>query len=291
MKVSAAAPGVRAILTSEAAEGRPAMGEQRGSVRTVSGRPDTGHPALRLLALPHSGGRAESFIGWRDALPAAFPRTAVDLCAAQYPGHGDRLAEPPLEEVGAIAEEIVADLTRLPPADLVLFGHSFGSAVACEVARRCPKAGLDVVLLVASSAWAPGDPARPPRDEHLLSDEELWERLVALGGLDPVIAAHIELRDLLLPAMRADIAAHERYLGCPDSVTLHCDVHACMARKDPLVPVLAGRHWGRLTTGNASTDIRPGAHFHVFDDPAPLLADLARRVFTRTKGGASAHEQ
>jgi surfactin synthase thioesterase subunit len=287
MKVSAAALGVRAILTSEAAKGRSAMGVHRGAVRTVS---STERPGLRLLGLPHSGGRAENFTGWRAALPAAFPGTAVELCAAQYPGHGDRLAEPPREEVGAIAEEIVADLTRLPPADLLLFGHSFGSAVACEVARRCPGAGLDVVLLVASSAWAPGDPDRPPRVEHLLPDEELWGRLVALGGIDPGIASQTELRDLLLPAMRADIAAHERYLGCPDPVSLHCDVHVCMARGDPLVPVLAGRHWGRLTTGNTSLDIRHGGHFHVFDDPAPLLEDLARRVPVHTKGGSSAHE-
>lgn len=263
------------------------MGLHRGAVRTLTGTP---RPGLRLLALPHSGGRAESFAGWRAPLPAAFPGTAVELCAAQYPGHGDRLSEPLREEVGAIAEEIVADLTRLPPADLLLFGHSFGSAVACEVARRCPGAGIDVVLLVASSAWAPGDPARSPGDDHLLPDEELWERLVALGGIDPGIASEPEIRALVLPVMRADIAAHERYLGCSDPVSLSCDVHACMARGDPLVPVLAGRYWSRLTTGNASVDVRPGAHFHVLDDPALLLADLARRVPVRPKGGRTAHE-
>ncbi|WP_328316140.1 thioesterase II family protein [Streptomyces sp. NBC_00388] len=252
----------------------------------------TGHPRpdLRLLALPHSGGRAEGFAGWRALLPAAFPGVAVELCAAQYPGHGDRLAEPPMAEVGRIADEIVADLTGLPPADLVLFGHSFGSAVACEVARCCPGAGVDVVLLVASSAWAPGDPSRPPRDEHLLPDEELWKRLVALGGLDPGIAAETEVRDLLLPALRADIGAHERYLACPDQVSLSCDIHACMGRGDPLVPVRAGHYWSRLTTGNASVDIRAGAHFHAYDDPAALLADLARRVPAHAKGRRTAHE-
>lgn len=280
MKDSAAVPGGRAILASEAEKGDSAMGVHRGSVRTVA---HTERPALRLLGLPHSGGRAENFAAWRTALPAAFPGTAVELCAAQYPGHGDRLTEPPAEDVGTMAEEIVADLARLPPADLLLFGHSFGSAVACEVARRCPGAGLDLVLLVASGAWAPGDPARTPRDEHLLPDEELWERLVALGGIDPDVAAQTELRDLLLPAMRADIAAHERYLSCRDPVGLDCDVHVCIARGDPLVPGPAGRHWGRLTTGSTSLTLVPGGHFHVFDDPAPLLADLARRIPVHTR--------
>lgn len=255
------------------------MGLHRGSVRTVTRQP---RPELRFLALPHSGGRAEGFAGWRALLPAVFPGVAVELCAAQYPGHGDRLAEPPMADVGAIADEIVADLIALPPADLVLFGHSFGSAVGCEVARRCPAAGIDVVLLVASSAWAPGDPERLPRDEYLLSDEELWERLIALGGIDPGIAAEIEVRDLVLPALRADIGAHERYLACPEPISLSCDVHACMARGDPLVPVRAGRYWSRVTTRNASVDIRTGGHFHAYDDPAPLLADLARRVPRRS---------
>ncbi|MXG26839.1 alpha/beta fold hydrolase [Streptomyces sp. YIM 132580] len=287
MKDSAAALRAGAMLKSASANGRSAMGVHRGSVRTVAGRP---HPDLRLLALPHSGGRAEGFTAWRPLLPAAFPGIALELCAAQYPGHGDRVAEPPLTEVGAIADEIVAALTGMAPADLVLFGHSFGSAVACEVARRCPAAGIDVVLLVASSAWAPGDPARPPRDEHLLPDEELWQRLIALGGIDPGIAAEVEMRDLVLPALRASIAAHERYLACPDPVPLSCDVHACMARGDPLVPAGAGRYWSRVTTGRTSVGIRPGAHFHAYDDPAPLLADLARRVPAYAKGGRTTHE-
>lgn len=236
-------------------------------------------PELRVLALPHSGGRAESFTRWAEQLRELPGAQGVELCAVQYPGHGDRLVEEPIGDPVALAQQILPELVVMPPAPLVIFGHSFGSVVACELARASERVGIDLSLVAVSSAWAPGDPKRPLRREHLLPDEELWQRLVALGGIDPAIAQESELRDLLVPVLRCDIAAHERYLACA-SVTLQplsCDLHAYLADRDPLVPVWAGGGWGRLTTGRVTTSVRAGGHFHALDDPATLLRDLTYR--------------
>ncbi|MBA3780236.1 MAG: thioesterase [Nocardioides sp.] len=251
------------------------MSDGRATVRTLVHDP---RPDLRVLALPHSGGRAESFECWVDHLAGRPLGHRVELCAVQYPGHGDRLSEEPVGDVTALAEQIVPELAAMTSAELVIIGHSFGSVVACEVARGCELAGIQVALVAVSSAWAPGDPARPLRREHLLPAEDLWQRLVALGGIDPEIAQEPEMRDLLLPALRCDITAHERYLACPSLELLSCDLHAYQTDRDPLVPGWAGSSWARMTTGRATASVRPGGHFHVFDEPAALLRDLMGRV-------------
>jgi pyochelin biosynthesis protein PchC len=91
------------------------------------------HPAPpgapRLVCLPFAGGSASFF----HPLSAALPD--VEVLAAQYPGRQDRLSEPPVADLGAMADAVAAE----QPADsarTVLFGHSVGALVAYEVARR-----------------------------------------------------------------------------------------------------------------------------------------------------------
>lgn len=259
------------------------MGRNRAAVRILAGPLS---PEVRLVALPHSGGRAEAFGAWDAFLPDAFAGLDAQCCAVQYPGHGDRIAEPPVADVAGVAEPVVRELAAMPAAEVILFGHSFGSAVACEVARGLEVAGTPVRMLVASAAWAPGDPARSPSREHARPDEELWSRVVSLGGVDPLVAEEPELRDLLLPALRADITAHERYLSGPRPTPLGCEVHAYHAEADPLVPTIAAAGWDRMSTRGATSSVRPGGHFYLFDHARDLLLDLRRRAASVAAVGA-----
>ena len=238
-----------------------------------------GHSSThRLVALPHSGGRAENFGCWAEMVPAVPGAEKLELCAIQYPGHGDRIAEEPVADVVDLARQIVSELLQLRTMPLVLFGHSFGSMVAFEVAHACELAGLKLELLVVSSSWAVNDPARPASLDHLLPSPELWQRIVALGGIDPRVANDLELRDLLLPVLRNDMAAQERYLTRRVIQPLSCDLQVYLADQDPLVPVRASAGWARQTKGRVTTCIRSGGHFHIFDNPAPLLQALVDRL-------------
>ena len=60
--------------------------------------------ALRLFCLPYSGGNASIFAGWADILPAT-----IEVCPIQLPGHGSRITEPPLTEIGPDGFDVARD--------------------------------------------------------------------------------------------------------------------------------------------------------------------------------------
>ncbi|SCK54705.1 thioesterase II family protein [Streptomyces sp. WMMB 322] len=255
-------------------EPRGVAARQRGATRGAGSAEKARRNRTLLVCCPHSGGWADSFVPWREpvrALNEAGP-AAVGLLAVQYPGHGDRGSEEPAADVRAMAAAISAELAGLDPARTVLFGHSFGAMVAYETARRLESAGAPPAVLAVSGARAPGDPAAP-RGEAGLPDAQLWRRVTELGGIDPLLADDPELRELVLPALRADITAHERYAAAPAG-TVGVDIRCYLGADDPLAPEDAGAGWAARTTGNLVVRVRGGGHFHHVERPRELLADL-----------------
>lgn len=224
-------------------------------------------PTARLVCLPHSGGTTADYGPWVTALPSA-----VELLAAQYPGHGDRFGEPLSVEVRALSSELASELLHLRPLPTVLFGHSLGALVAYETALtlsslNCPPSGL-----LASSCPPPGTAGRVLAGP--LSDGELWSLTRSLGRADFAVADDPELAQALLPVLRADITAHEHYQPESPATPLSCPVRCYHGAQDPLVDgaLLAG--WASVTTGPFSLLERDGHHFHPFQDAEGLLTDI-----------------
>ena len=86
-----------------------------------------------------SGGRPQ-FYAW-------FRELGVNLLAYDYRGFGESEGVPSETGVYADAEaayRYLTDSLRVPASRIILFGHSLGSGVAVELARRVPAAGLIV---------------------------------------------------------------------------------------------------------------------------------------------------
>ncbi|MPZ14645.1 MAG: alpha/beta fold hydrolase [Chloroflexi bacterium] len=99
------------------------------------------------LVLIH--GAADSAAIW-DGLGARFEHVHRVL-AVDLPGHGERLAQEPLDTVPGMAEDVVRQIEGAGLAHPVLVGHSMGGAVALTVALTRPRLPSGVVL-VASGA-------------------------------------------------------------------------------------------------------------------------------------------
>ena len=161
-------------------------------------------PRVRLLCLPYAGGGATVFHAWPDELPPD-----VEVRVLQLPGRQDRIGEAPISSVEAILEEVIAALTALPPAPLVLYGHSFGGLLAFELARPERRGALPPVELVMIGARrAPHLPVRLP-DIHGLPPLELVEELHRRYGMPRAVIELPELLELILPSLRADLTASE----------------------------------------------------------------------------------
>lgn len=228
--------------------------------------PTTDRVDLRIVCCPHAGGTARFFRDWLPGLPPT-----VELWAVQYPGHDDRLGEDCATDLRALGHEVADAVAPLLDRPVLLFGHSMGSIVAYEAARRIdqrtPRAR---VTLVVSSALAPGEwrASFDPRD-----DDALVAQLQRLGGPAAEVFDDPELRELLLPPVRADYLALSAYCHEPEP-RLRKPIRAVTGNADPVADATAMARWRECTTGRFTQSTFPGGHFYLLPERAALLTEL-----------------
>jgi medium-chain acyl-[acyl-carrier-protein] hydrolase len=229
---------------------------------------ESSDPRVRLLAFPYAGGGAAVYRDWRRHLP-----NWIETRAVQLPGRGWRLREQPIADLGRLAELAAAAILPLADLPVALFGHSLGAWLALEVARRLEAAGAIPACLFVSGRQAPSVGALHPPMSHLSDEEFIHEIQIRYGGIPPEILASPEVLALLLPALRADVAALESYAyrgGRP----IECPIVALGGESDPIVPVEYLSPWAMETLGGFEVETFPGGHFYFQNRAAPLLGAL-----------------
>lgn len=223
---------------------------------------------LSLLVLPHAGGNAHAYSGWREHLPAD-----VRLLIGQYPGRGARYCEDLPGSVDDLALPVVDAL----PGDtgpLVVLGHSMGSLVAFEVVRALQAAGRTPLGLVASACRAPVLPNQAPVHPERFDDDELVAAIKERGGTDDGILDDPELREIVLPSIRADFAIDDAYQCTAPDVRLDCPVTVFGGDADPIVPVDLLDGWALVAGNDIAPVVLPGDHFYFQQDLAGFFARL-----------------
>lgn len=159
----------------------------------------------------------------------------------------------------------------------MLFGHSMGAVLAYELAHRIERSGGPVRLaaLVVSGAPGPWTPRTDRADG--LPDEEFAARVRAFAGYDHPALADPEMRELLLPTLRADVRLHESYVPSTDR-KLDAPVVSVRGREDTLVGAAEAAEWGRATTGKLTVAEPAGGHMYLTERPGELLELVAAEV-------------
>ena len=235
--------------------------------------PRPGAARVRLICFPHAGGTATLFHTWPRRIPAD-----VELLAIQYPGRQERFAEPCVEDMTELADRITDALgpvlCETKPLLLVLFGHSLGSAVAYEVARRLDERhGIVPDRVIVSGRGAPH--TEQGGSLHLLDDDRLIASARSLGELDSSAYDDPDLRPLLLPSLRSDYRLIETYWP-KDPAPLRAPVTAVGGDSDPECQAAELESWAELTTAGFESRLFPGNHFYLVPAEAELLAFLSK---------------
>lgn len=235
-------------------------------------RPIVG-PRLRLLCIPYAGGAASLYRPWVEALGPY-----VDVCPVELPGRGVRTTEPPLRDMKRVCDSLCEAIELLPrDAPLALYGHSMGARIAFELAVRL---GDRVRHLFVSGSAGPdctprlgGGPGAKLISQ--LTDEELRQRLRALGGTPVEILDDDELMERIMPMVRADFVLVERYRALPHAqVTVPITV--LRGSSDALVDAADAERW-QLRSNAAFRMIEvPGGHFFLDEQRAKVLSEVAK---------------
>lgn len=224
--------------------------------------------ALRLFCFPYAGGSASLYHTWFKRLPAA-----VEVCAAQLPGRGNRLQEAPYTSLPLLVETMAQAIGPLLDKPFAFFGHSMGAIIAFELARylRQEKNLLPLQLFV-SGRRAP----QVPKDERPIYDlplEEFVAELRRLDGTPSEVLEHPELMELMTPLLRADFAMIDNYEYLPGS-PLVCGITAYGGLQDNEVSRVNLEAWRTQTRGGFMARMLPGGHFFVQTEQAMLLNSL-----------------
>jgi pyochelin biosynthetic protein PchC len=232
------------------------------------------HPSSapsRLLCFPHAGGAASYFAPFARAISGS-----ADVLALQYPGRQERLSETGIDSIESLTRAIVPELEDWLDRPFALFGHSMGAVVAFEVARALEhQHGQVPVGLFASGRRAPST----HRDEnvHRGGDNRLLHEVARLAGTPSQLIVDEEVRQMLLPALRADYKAVETYVW-RSGQALTCPIWALVGDADPLTTEDEAAAWAGHTTGGFELRVFPGGHFYLADHVPQLVALVSEKL-------------
>lgn len=219
-----------------------------------------------LVCVPFGGASEWFFLQWKRAIA-----DRMDLMTVSLPGRDRRIDDPPLRDMAAaVTEALPQVLDRVGDGrTIVLFGHSMGAVLAYELAvRLVAHGGVRLRGLVVSGSADPGT-TRPVRLTGL-DDDAFLDGLARLTGHREAAMEDSELRELVLPTLRADVEMHENYRPSA-RVRLPVPIVAMRGDGDELVPAEQARRWAERTDRDFQLDTVPGGHMFVLDHPEPVL--------------------
>ncbi len=211
----------------------------------------------RLLCVPYAGASAAVYRQWAKLVPQACELGVLDLPGRVY------MKRPPATSMEALVEELYPALLTLLDKPFILFGHSFGSAVAYELAARLQKEGRRLPdKLVASCRRAPQIPSRVPPVRGLTDAEFLQAVLQRYSAIPEAILKEKELLAMLLPILRADIVLNEEYCARLGE-KLRVPVTLLYGVDDKTATLADLQEWAAVTSADFQIRAFPGGHFFI----------------------------
>lgn len=227
---------------------------------------------LRLFCFNYAGGGPLSFRGWSDYLP-----TFVEVCPIQIPGRGSRFKEPPFTQLRPLVQELTTALLPYFDKPFVFFGHSMGALVSFEMAQLLRKEhSLNPEYLFVSGRRAPQLP-NPNPPIHALPEAKFWEEIRRFNGTPEEVLNNTELREMLLPTLRADFAVFETYVYTPKP-PLDCPITALGGLEDSEATYDELEAWKEHTNQGFLLQTFPGGHFFIHSSHSFVLGYLSQKL-------------
>jgi surfactin synthase thioesterase subunit len=156
---------------------------------------------------------------------------------------------------------LLAAVEPLPPLATAIFGHSLGAVIGLELARWMSRdrRGQLVHFFPAGRPW-PGRDTGERADLGALGDDALLEELDRRYGSLSSSLAHPEIRELALPALRADLRLLDSH-AYAGPAALDCAVTAFGGTRDPGTTRESLEAWARETAGPFRLELLEGEHF------------------------------
>ncbi|GAA3029395.1 thioesterase [Actinokineospora globicatena] len=226
------------------------------------------HPPVRLVLLHHAGGSRLAYRGWERHLPVEWEVRALDA-----PGRGLAHGLPLAPRVDDMALSLLDRALDGLDRPLALFGHSMGAAVAARMAGLLRAGAGPAPVWLGLSGWT----ARPGRGRAVaeaMTDDEVVDLVAGLGGTPSEGLGDPLWRRMVLPALRADLAAMAGFDPLVDTDWLHVPVSVFGGRDDPAVSQARLAALGAAAHRLVGVHVHPGGHFYLTERAGVLAGQI-----------------
>lgn len=174
---------------------------------------------IQLFILPFSGAKAAQFDAFCSDLGAEIITFAIE-----YAGRGRRSNEPYYTEYNSFIKDVYKCIKdhRDNTIPYALLGYSIGGYFAYDLLAKCYLKEEPSHLFIC--ACENNKEKALPISQ--LSEDEFWDKVIQLGGVDKRLIAKRKFLKLFSKTMRADFAIGEQYrynendkkIGCPTTI-------------------------------------------------------------------------
>jgi medium-chain acyl-[acyl-carrier-protein] hydrolase len=200
----------------------------------------------------------------------------VELWSARLPGREQRLSETPFQRMDTLIDALYEAMAPHLHTPYAFYGHSLGSLVGFEMARKIRRQGKPgpVRLLVSAHTAPQLGLRRPPL--HNLPKKEFEESLRRFAGTPEEVLQNEDLMSVMMLALRADFEVDETY-SYEEGLALDCPISAFGGRDDFEVSQADLAAWSMHTSRTFSLHMMEGDHFFVFRSPE-FLARMSEEL-------------
>jgi medium-chain acyl-[acyl-carrier-protein] hydrolase len=234
---------------------------------------------LRLFCLPYAGAGSSRYFRWA----ADFPEE-IEVCPILLPGREGRIDEPPYRDIDDLTEELSRALAPSLDRPFAIFGHSMGALIGFELARKLRRDFNTIPAhLFVSGYRGPQLPHTEPK-LHNLAHGDFIARIRSMQDAQDEATQNVELMELMLPTLRADLQLCETY-QCRAESPLECPIGAFGGMSDRRVKEQHLAAWSEQTSVHFNLRMMRGGHLYLNEQEAELIRslceDLAREVASR----------
>ena len=244
--------------------------KRRAELLQSLSEPD-GAQAGALVCFPYAGGNAVNFQPMAQALRGS----GLAVYAVELPGHDVAATSESFAPLAEVVEQVVAEIIARGLKEVLLWGHSSGTAFAVETARRLQDRGVQVqrvflaaqLLGIAAARRAGIADLTSRSNADIVTDLSADRGYTELGELDPERAEHVAA------AYRHDrLSAHHYFadvLDNPRVMKLSAPVTVIVAADDPVTSAFPVRHrdWEVLAEHVDLHELPDGGHYFIRTRP------------------------
>jgi external thioesterase TEII len=210
---------------------------------------------MKIISFSFAGGSKYSF--------QKFTNKINEVVVIEYPGRSSRINENLIIDIELLIKDLIDKIKKeiTISKNYIIYGHSMGALMGYLICHEIDKLGIKKPLkLIVSGKKAPSI-ERKPKLSHL-PDEQFWEEVVKLGGIQDELKNHPELIEFYTPILKADFTVIENYKYLRKN-KLSIPIDVFYGSEEATEDEMTG--WIEETTAKVSITQMTGNHFFIFD--------------------------